>query len=75
MSRPSLGLVILLGWLLLAVGVGCTGVSPYEREFLADPIMQFDPDPEENVLRQHLLNAREGSMGGYGGGGGGCGCN
>jgi hypothetical protein len=37
--------------------------------------MQIDPDPEENTLRQHVINAREGSLGGYGGGGGGCGCN
>lgn len=59
----------------LVVTSGCARVAPYEREYLADPIMQVDPDPEENTLRQHILNAREGSMGGYGGGGGGCGCN
>ncbi|MFQ5589209.1 MAG: DUF4266 domain-containing protein [Nitrospiria bacterium] len=55
--------------------VGCATTLPYEREHLANQIMQFDPDPEENTMRQHLLNSREGSIGGYGGGGGGCGCN
>ncbi|MFQ5580775.1 MAG: DUF4266 domain-containing protein [Nitrospiria bacterium] len=55
--------------------IGCARTLPYERELLADPIMQLDPDPEENTMRQHLLNSREGSIGGFGGGGGGCGCN
>lgn len=63
---------LLLGSLLIG---GCARVAPYEREYLADPMMQVDPDPEESTLRQHVLGAREGSIGGYGGGGGGCGCN
>ena len=72
MTAKSMALALLLGSLLT---VGCARVAPYEREYLADPIMQVDPDPEETTLRQHILNAREGSLGGYGGGGGGCGCN
>jgi hypothetical protein len=72
MTTRLLVAALLLGSLLT---VSCARVAPYEREYLADPIMQIDPDPEENTLRQHVINAREGSLGGYGGGGGGCGCN
>ncbi|MFZ5862086.1 MAG: DUF4266 domain-containing protein [Nitrospirota bacterium] len=72
MTRRLVVLALLLGALST---VGCARVSPYEREYLADPIMQMDPDPEENTMRQHVLGTREGSVGGYGGGGGGCGCN
>jgi hypothetical protein len=52
---------------------GC--VKPYERELLAKPIMTFQPDPYEDVLDLHMLEAREGAVGGYGSAGGGCGCN
>jgi hypothetical protein len=72
MTTRAMAIAFLLGSLL---AVGCARVAPYEREYLADPIMQVDPDPEESVMRQHVLGAREGSIGGYGGGGGGCGCN
>jgi Domain of unknown function (DUF4266) len=54
---------------------GCTAVHAYERETLAQPRMQLDPDPEATLLEQHVYTYREGSSGGYGGGGGGCGCN
>jgi len=75
MTRSFVRFYLLLFCLSATSLIGCARTLPYEREFLADPIMQFDPDPEENKMRQHLLNAREGSLGGYGGGGGGCGCN
>jgi len=54
---------------------GCVVVKPYERGFLAKPIMAVEPDPFETVLDQHMIQAREGAAGGYGSGGGGCGCN
>jgi hypothetical protein len=54
---------------------GCVRVRPYERELLAKPIMTFQPDPYEDVLDLHMLEAREGAVGGYGSAGGGCGCN
>jgi Domain of unknown function (DUF4266) len=60
--------------LLLTVG-GCVRVKPYERELLAKPTMTFQPDPHEDVLDNHMLEAREGAAGGYGSAGGGCGCN
>jgi hypothetical protein len=64
--------------LLVAVAVGgaaCVRVKPYEREMLAKPTMVFQPDPYEDVLDLHMLEAREGASGGYGSAGGGCGCN
>jgi hypothetical protein len=60
---------------LLALAGGCVRVKPYERELLAKPTMTFQPDPHEDVLDNHMLEAREGASGGYGSAGGGCGCN
>lgn len=54
---------------------GCVRVKPYEREILAKPTMTFQPDPHEDVLDNHMIEAREGAVGGYGSAGGGCGCN
>ena len=50
-------------------------VKPYERERLADPIMQFSRNslPEKHV--EHVRDVREGSRGATGVQGGGCGCN
>ena len=50
-------------------------VPPYEREYLADPIMSFNKDPLLNKYRQHVFNVREGSRGAGYAHGGGCGCN
>lgn len=61
-------------FLVVAAG-GCVRVKPYERELLAKPTMTFQPDPHEDVLDNHMLEAREGAAGGYGSAGGGCGCN
>ncbi|MGZ3407293.1 MAG: DUF4266 domain-containing protein [Polyangia bacterium] len=60
---------------LAALAGGCVRVKPYERELLAKPTMTFQPDPHEDVLDNHMLEAREGAAGGYGSAGGGCGCN
>ncbi len=60
---------------MLSFAAGCVRVKPYERELLAKPIMTFQPDPHEDVLDLHMLEAREGAVGGYGSAGGGCGCN
>jgi hypothetical protein len=59
----------------LALASGCAVVKPYQRELLSKPIMVFQPDPYEDVLDLHMLEAREGAVGGYGSAGGGCGCN
>ncbi|MFQ5901924.1 MAG: DUF4266 domain-containing protein [Thermodesulfobacteriota bacterium] len=61
--------------ILLPVISGCATVKPWEREYLADPIMQFDYNKEEKAAREHFLGTREGSAGSFGVSGGGCGCN
>lgn len=57
---------------------GCTiepWVKPYERQAIADPIMNFDRDPVATGYLHHVYDAREAARGGDGGAGGGCGCN
>ena len=69
---------------LLLLGLSLSGcaslkvepwVLPYERQHLADPIMNFDRDPVSSAYIAHVYEAREGARGAEGGGGGGCGCN
>ena len=50
-------------------------VLPSEKAYLADPIMQFDPDGLEASADAHFHVNREGASGGTGTKGGGCGCN
>jgi hypothetical protein len=50
-------------------------VKPYEREHLADPIMNPSRDPLSAKYRQHVYAIREGSRGAESAQGGGCGCN
>jgi hypothetical protein len=68
----------------LGIGVcllGLTGcaiepwVKPYERERLADPIMNVARESLTAKHREHVREVREGSRGGNGVQGGGCGCN
>ncbi len=61
--------------LVAAALFGCAPVKPWEREYLADPIMRFDSNKEEKAVREHLMGTREGSNGSFGVSGGGCGCN
>ncbi|GGI76416.1 DUF4266 domain-containing protein [Shewanella gelidii] len=68
---------------LLALGglSGCSSleiepwVKPYERQNLADPIMNYSRHPIANMHVAHVLEARESARGAEGTGGGGCGCN
>jgi hypothetical protein len=60
--------------LLLLVSSGCNSVRPYQRELLSLPGMGLASTPD-NEGRQHMLETREASFGGYGSAGGGCGCN
>jgi len=66
-----------LGLLVLLVLGGCSTVRFNQKERLADPCMGFDLDPLATELAGHVLNPREGSVGGFNGtaGAGGCGCN
>jgi hypothetical protein len=50
-------------------------VKPQQRAVLADPIMQFEGDPQASAQLRHAIDNREGSYGGAGVSGGGCGCN
>ncbi|MBI1911434.1 MAG: DUF4266 domain-containing protein [Deltaproteobacteria bacterium] len=61
--------------LVLGAATGCARVKPWEREYLAKPIMQYDYNKEEKAVREHFLGTREGSAGSFGVSGGGCGCN
>jgi Domain of unknown function (DUF4266) len=72
MKPGAFGLVLVL---VLSIVSGCAGVKPWEREHLADPIMQPDNRKEERAVREHTLSTREGSAGTFGVSGGGCGCN
>jgi hypothetical protein len=67
---------------LFAVVALCSGcaapqpwVKPYERERLADPIMQFQRAALAEKHREHIHTVREGARGATGVSGGGCGCN
>lgn len=53
----------------------CATVKPQQRAVLADPIMQFEGDPQAAAQMRHAVDNREGSYGGGGVSGGGCGCN
>lgn len=50
-------------------------VKPYERQNIADLVMNFDRDPVAASYLSHVHDAREGARGADGGAGGGCGCN
>lgn len=68
----------LASFLLLALqffSTGCVTVKPYERELLAQRIMDFDKAKAEEAKERHWLETLEASSGGIGGSGGGCACN
>lgn len=50
-------------------------VAPYERERLADPLMQWSRTALADKHREHIHLVREGARGATGVQGGGCGCN
>jgi hypothetical protein len=81
MSSGLKGIRILVQLLLtglVLVGVaGCAslGVKPWERDLLAEPGMQVDPDRVVTALDEHIYFSKEASTGGLGTAGGGCGCN
>ncbi len=72
---------IALGTCMLSILTlsGCSSikpwVKPYERQNIADPIMNFSRDPISDAYLSHVHDAREGAKGASGGSGGGCGCN
>jgi len=77
MMKRSTSRLVLLPLAALLLG-GCAvepWVKPYERERLADPILQFQRDALAARHREHILVVREGARGATGVQGGGCGCN
>jgi hypothetical protein len=60
--------------ILAICGTGCANVRAFEREKLADPIMERQSQFAKQTLEQKFFSTREGSIGGGGGIGGGCGC-
>jgi hypothetical protein len=50
-------------------------VKPYERERLADPVMNPARDALADKHHEHVFDVREGARGATGVQGGGCGCN
>jgi Domain of unknown function (DUF4266) len=72
-------LVLVTSAASLAVSIsGCAvqpWVKPYERERLADPVMQFSRHALAERHRTHVYDVREGARGASGVQGGGCGCN
>lgn len=50
-------------------------VQPNDRNILSKSGMAIMDNPKETTSMNHMFNAREGSVGGFGGAGGGCGCN
>jgi hypothetical protein len=60
---------------LLLLSSGCATVKPWERETLADPIMQPGRNPMAAAQLEHVYFSREAASGGTTVGGGGCGCN
>lgn len=74
--KPFLKSVIILSsmW-TVTIGIsGCAVVKPYQREKLADPIMDPGGHFSKQTLEQKFFSTREGSIGGGTGVGGGCGC-
>jgi hypothetical protein len=72
MKRATLIAVMVIG-----LG-GCAwrpDVKPYEREWLADPLMSFSRDALSDKFDEHVHDVREGARGATQGEGGGCGCN
>jgi hypothetical protein len=66
-----------LAWSTTVVGLlglmGCANVQPYEREYLANPIMSLEEGPP-GAYEQHMHRALEGGLSGQPAAGGGCGC-
>jgi len=79
MVRVSPAAPVLAALALAGLLSGCASiepwVKPYERERLADPIMNFSRDSLAARHNEHVREVREGARGANGVQGGGCGCN
>ena len=64
---------LLAGAIVAALSAGCAAVKPWQRETLADPIMQSDRNPAASAMLDHIYDSREAATGGRTVGGGGAG--
>ncbi len=74
-SVASLALLAAAAVLTSACSAPQPWVKPYERERLADPLMQFARTSLTEKHREHVHVVREAARGATGVQGGGCGCN
>ncbi len=72
--KRSLALILTVAVLAGGCATPEPWVKPYERERLADPIMQWQGDLLASKNSQHVRDIREGARGANGVQGGGCGC-
>jgi hypothetical protein len=71
--KSRLALTVLVTTIICCCAT-CSSVKSYEREKLADPIMERQNEFGKQTLEQKFFSTREGSIGGAAGIGGGCGC-
>jgi len=71
-GRGSIWAVVIL---FVPLAGGCVTVKAWQREALADPIMQPGRNPMAAEQLGHVYFSREAASGGTTVGGGGCGCN
>jgi hypothetical protein len=73
MNKPGI-LFFSVTAICAAVLAGCANVKPYEREYLADPIMELNEGKLSTLYEQHMHRALSQGLIGMPVAGGGCGC-
>lgn len=68
-------IALALALALLLAAAGCVTVRPEEKEYLAEPAMTWGGEGIVQQHEHHIVENREGSIGGSSTTGGGCGCN
>lgn len=76
MQRSAMRKLVIVGLAFASCACSITPwVKPYERQNLADKVMEAERDEVQGGYIAHVYAAREGQRGAEGGSGGGCGCN
>ena len=76
LMKNALCTVGIVAPLLLQTGcVQIETVEAWDRGYLAEDTMQWEPDARSARLKGHVYTTKEASTGGAGAAGGGCGCN
>ena len=74
MKRVMLAVLAIVA-AISASGCASMGVRAWERDILAQPMMELDHEAADLAMDDHIYFSREASAGGRAFGGGGCGCN